>query len=139
MIILKPISAFQVVDFLPSDRSDFMSIEVIDEQTREIVNTYDNQLVGSVMNEEWQDLNAYWEQEEAVWEFPPIDPQTQYVRLTGVFNLKENRTYDFYVFIAGELVYKDKIYCTSQAIDQNNKETYSINEGLYLFYRNPNN
>lgn len=138
MIILQETSAFQVVDFLPSDRSDTLSIEVIDEQTREVVNTFDNQLVGSVMNEEWENLNAFWEQEEAEWQFPPIDPETQYVRLTGVFGLRENRTYDFYVFLDSELVYKDKIYCTDQVINQINNESYSINEGMYIYYRNPN-
>jgi hypothetical protein len=46
--------------------------------------------------------------------------------------LKEGRFYDMVVKKTdGSIIYKDKIFCTDQAIDQTQDQEYSVNSGQY--------
>ena len=47
--------------------------------------------------------------------------------------LKEGRTYDMELLSGSAIVYKDKIFCTDQTINQANNNYYDINSGEYTF------
>lgn len=61
-----------------------------------------------------------------------------YIEILHTFDLKENRFYDLTVYDGQgavtdlDIIYKDKIFCTSQDINQNNNEKYSINKDEYV-------
>jgi len=56
----------------------------------------------------------------------------EYMSLEHSFSLVEGRYYDFRIEISGEIVYRDKIFCTDQDINQTNNDYYSVNEGEYI-------
>ena len=48
--------------------------------------------------------------------------------------LKEGRTYDLELFdTSSNIIYKDKIFCTDQTVNQNSNDYYSINDGEYTY------
>lgn len=47
--------------------------------------------------------------------------------------LKEGRYYDLTLLSGSSVVYKDKIFCTDQTINQANNDYYDINSGEYTF------
>jgi hypothetical protein len=48
--------------------------------------------------------------------------------------LKEGRTYDIELLdTSSNIIYKDKVFCTDQTVNQNSNDYYSINDGLYTF------
>jgi len=61
-----------------------------------------------------------------------------YLQIEDTFNLKENRFYDLKVYTGQgsvtdlDIIYKDKIFCTSQDIDQNENEKYTVNKDEYV-------
>ena len=65
-----------------------------------------------------------------------------YMTFDNSFALVENHFYDFEVFSdVGKTVsiYKDRIFCTDQNIDQLNGGQYNLNEGKYTTYDGFNN
>jgi hypothetical protein len=48
----------------------------------------------------------------------------QYLKTTTIFDLQENRFYNLTVYNSTEIIYRDKLFCTSQT-------NYSINNGAY--------
>jgi len=56
---------------------------------------------------------------------PDID--RYYLEVSTVFTLVEGRSYTLKVLNGSDVVYKDKIFCTNQDI-----EDYSINDGEYV-------
>jgi hypothetical protein len=48
--------------------------------------------------------------------------------------LKEGRTYDIELLdTSSNIIYKDKVFCTDQTVDQSSNDYYSINDGEYTF------
>jgi hypothetical protein len=47
--------------------------------------------------------------------------------------LKEGRNYIMTLLSGSDIVYKDKIFCTDQTINQDNNDYYDINNGQYDF------
>tara|TARA_R100000900_G_scaffold58259_1_gene47098 strand:- start:4602 stop:4967 length:366 start_codon:yes stop_codon:yes gene_type:complete len=45
--------------------------------------------------------------------------------------LVEGRFYDLTVKDGASIIYKDKIFCTDQTINQSNNDYYSVNDGSY--------
>jgi len=60
-----------------------------------------------------------------------------YVELTNVFTLVEGRFYDLKVYngqgsvTEADIIYRDKIFCTAQSINQSNNEHYTVNKDVY--------
>ena len=53
-----------------------------------------------------------------------------YISFDPIFgNLTES---DFYILDLNNIIYKDKIFCTDQAITQSNDEYYSVNKDQYI-------
>jgi len=57
-----------------------------------------------------------------------------YIELTTIFDLKEGRFYDLKVInnSSSAIIYRDKIFCTSQSTSQLNNEYYSVNKNEYV-------
>jgi len=64
---------------------------------------------------------------------PTLSIVKGYLEITNVFDLKEGRFYDLKVIDTNtqNIIYKDKIFCTSQSTDQSNNERYSVNKDEY--------
>lgn len=61
-----------------------------------------------------------------------ITNQDGYVDSDDNTILKEGRFYDLTVFKSGNvIIFKDKIFCTDQTINQSNNNYYDINSGEY--------
>ena len=60
-----------------------------------------------------------------------------YISLTSVFDLKEGRFYDLKIYngqgviFESDIIYRDKIFCTSQSTNQSNNEHYTVNKDVY--------
>ena len=51
--------------------------------------------------------------------------------INNQYNLVEGRFYDLTIKEGSVVIYKDKIFCTDQTIDQETNNYYSINENVY--------
>ena len=60
-----------------------------------------------------------------------------YIELTNVYDLKEGRFYDLKIYngqgavTESDIIYRDKIFCTSQSTNQSNNEYYTVNKDEY--------
>ena len=55
-----------------------------------------------------------------------------YLVITQIFGLiKEGRFYDLTIKEGSSVIYKDKVFCTNQTIDQDTNNYYSVNNGEY--------
>lgn len=56
-----------------------------------------------------------------------------YLTFSAIFELKKDNFYDLKVFdsIDNTIIYRDKIFCTNQEINQLENKYYSINKGDY--------
>ena len=59
-----------------------------------------------------------------------------YLNFNNIFNpiLVENHFYDLRLIVGGETIYRDRIFCTDQTIDQSNNDYYDLNEGKFTTY-----
>ena len=56
-----------------------------------------------------------------------------YISFNAVFGaLTESDFYILEVVYSNNIIYKDKIFCTDQAINQSNDEYYSVNKDKYI-------
>ena len=61
-----------------------------------------------------------------------------YLQLSSVFDLKEGRFYDLKIYNGQgsvtelDIIYRDKIFCTSQSTDQSSNEYYTVNKDEYI-------
>jgi hypothetical protein len=64
-----------------------------------------------------------------------------YLTFTNIFNpiLVENHFYDLTLKTVDSVIYKDKIFCTNQDIDQENNDYYKINKDQYTNYNGYDN
>ncbi len=62
---------------------------------------------------------------------------TNYVIFSNTFSpvLVDNHYYDFTLVSAANLIiYKDRLFCTDQTINQANNNYYDLNDGIYTEY-----
>jgi len=80
---------------------------------------------------------------ETYLELPTSVINGNYLDITSVFTLSEGRFYDLVVYkvelgyvLANltelDVIYKDKIFCTAQNLDQNTNTFYTPNESEYI-------
>lgn len=62
-----------------------------------------------------------------------VSPTTNrnYLEISQAFALKEGRYYDLSLLDGTNIIYKDKVFCTAQTIDQTTNDYYTINENEY--------
>ena len=64
---------------------------------------------------------------------PTASTVRDYMTFTAEFGtLTEGDFYVLEVKNSGAVIYKDKVFCTGQTIDQSNNDYYSINDGEYV-------
>ena len=56
-----------------------------------------------------------------------------HLELSSIFDLKEGRFYDLKVIQTSsqKIIYRDKIFCTTQSTNQSNNEHYTVNKNQY--------
>lgn len=54
-----------------------------------------------------------------------------YLVITDTFTLKEGRIYDMQVLDGTDVIYKDKVFCTDQSINQSTNAYYKPNKDVY--------
>lgn len=80
---------------------------------------------------------------ETYLELPTTIVNGNYLDITEVFTLSEGRFYDLSVYKVElgyvladltelDIIYKDKIFCTAQNLDQNTNTFYTPNESEYI-------
>jgi len=55
-----------------------------------------------------------------------------YMVVNTIFDLKEGNFYDLTILSGTDIIYKDKIFCTDQTIDQDTNNYYSVNKDEYV-------
>ena len=55
-----------------------------------------------------------------------------YLTLSNAFSLFEGRFYDLTILDGLDVIYKDKIFCSDQDIDQDLNDYYSVNKDVYV-------
>ncbi len=63
-----------------------------------------------------------------------VSPTTNrnYLEISQALSLKEGRYYDLLLTKAdGTILYKDKVFCTAQTVDQSSNDYYTINKDVY--------
>jgi hypothetical protein len=55
-----------------------------------------------------------------------------YMVISYSFSLVEGHFYDLTILSGNDVIYKDKIFCTDQTIDQDTNSYYSVNENEYI-------
>lgn len=55
-----------------------------------------------------------------------------YLQITNAYTLVESRFYDLTLKNSGgSVIYKDKIFCTDQTVNQTSNNYYSVNDSVY--------
>lgn len=54
-----------------------------------------------------------------------------YLVITDTFSLKEGRMYDMQVLEGSDVIYRDKIFCTDQSVNQPTNAYYKPNKDVY--------
>ena len=62
---------------------------------------------------------------------PTLSTVRDYLNVSATFSLKEGHTYEFKLTDSSGDIYRDKIFCTDQTINQINNSYYSINTNEY--------
>ncbi len=63
-----------------------------------------------------------------------VSPTTDrnYLSFSQALSLKEGRYYDMLITKTdGTVIYKDKVFCTAQTVDQTTNDYYTINKDVY--------
>ena len=58
--------------------------------------------------------------------------QSNYLVISESLSLTEGRFYDLTIKEGTEIIYKDKVFCTDQTVDQDTNDYYSVNSGEYV-------
>lgn len=107
MIVLKTTNLSQSISIIPRRYSDVVFLRVTDESENTSV------------------------------EYPLLNTTktNDYLIIDNSYSLVEGRFYKLDIFEnndMGDLIYKDKIFCTDQTINQNTNSYYSINKDEYI-------
>ena len=116
MIILRPDNSTQTFNVIPREYLGSFTMEVRDDSTNVIVD----------------------------YDLTNGNIEGNYLNFTNVFSplLVEGHFYDLTLYTDNtkvSVIYKDRIFCTSQDISQTTNNHYKINEGQYTTYDGNNN
>jgi len=125
MKILTTSTDDQTIRIIPRSYPDDLVIELRDDSTNEI-STY------TIESAEWDNNNDQWQLADYDWNFSSsIFEENGYLVITNKYSLVEGRFYDLTIKDGSNVIYKDKIFCTDQTINQSTNNYYSVNEGVY--------
>jgi len=122
MKILTTSTDSQTIRVIPRSYPDDLTIKVRDDSTNEIVTYTLESNEWNYTDETWQALNVDWSTIGGYFE------EEGYLVIENEYALIENRFYDLELINeSGEVIYKDKIFCTNQL-----PSDYSVNnDGIY--------
>jgi hypothetical protein len=69
----------------------------------------------------------------------PFTVSSDYYVASLTLSLLEGRFYELTVLSGSEIIYRDKIFCTDQEINQSINDYYTINQGVYITENSRNN
>jgi hypothetical protein len=69
----------------------------------------------------------------------PFTVSSDYYVSSLTLSLLEGRFYEVTVLSGSDVIYRDKIFCTDQEINQNINDYYTINQGVYITENSRNN
>ena len=126
MKILTTSTEEQTIRIIPRSYPDDITLILRDDSTNtEVIYTIDSM--------EWENTDEVWQSVDLNWnDAGGYFEEDGYLVISNEYNLLEGRFYD--LTIKNELdqvIYKDKIFCTDQTIDQETNNYYSVNEGVY--------
>lgn len=126
MKILTTSTGEQTIRIIPRSYPDDITLILRDDSTNtEVIYTIDSM--------EWENTDEVWQAVDLNWnDAGGYFEEDGYLVISNEYNLLEGRFYD--LTIKNELdqvIYKDKIFCTDQTIDQETNNYYSVNEGVY--------
>ena len=115
----------QTIRIIPRVYPDEITLTLRDDSTNTSVSY-------TIENNQWEYLNDEWQLSYYTWETTKgMYIQDGYLYITNNYALVEGRFYDLTIVSAGEVIYKDKVFCTDQTIDQDTNSYYSVNDSVY--------
>ena len=134
MLVLKTQTTEQTFKVIPREFVTDATICIRDDSTN-------TEVCVLTTGSEWQTYNLDWELATNDWEDAVgLLIVNNYVQITMNLNLVEGRFYDLKISDAsGVVVYRDKVFCTDQNIDQIANSYYDINSGNYIILETNNN
>jgi hypothetical protein len=134
MIVLTTTTAEQTFEIIPREYVTDAQICIRDESTNEEICVFTTGSFWNTNTLQWQLDNYDWEDEAGI----VITNDLMYITLN--LNLVESRFYDIKISnVSGTVIFRDKIFCTDQTIDQATNNYYDMNLGQYTINTSGNN
>lgn len=111
----------QTLRIVPRRYTTIVRMTLRDDSTNEI---YEFDLSSKV----WEEVASAWDRSSFQWESASsVQIVGDYLEITTNFSLEESRFYDMTLYSGGDIIYKDKIFCTDQKVNQATDDYYSVN------------
>jgi|TARA_R110000803_G_scaffold29041_3_gene66586 hypothetical protein len=134
MIVLTTSTADQTFSVIPREYVTDAEICIRDESTNEEICVLTTGSLWNTNTLDWQLANYDWEDEVGI----VITNDIMYITMN--LDLLEGRFYDLKISnTSGTVIFRDKIFCTDQTIDQETNNYYDMNQGLYIENTSGNN
>ena len=134
MIVLTTQTSEQTFNVIPREYVTDATICITDESTNEEICVLTTGAEWNTNTFEWQLANYDWEDEAGI----VITNDLMYITMN--LNLIEGRFYDLKISnVSGTVIFRDKIFCTDQTIDQATNNYYDMNLGQYTINTSGNN
>ena len=134
MIVLTTTTAEQTFEIIPREYVTNAQICIRDESTNEEICVFTTGSFWNTNTLQWQLANYDWEDEVGI----VITNDIMYITMN--LDLLEGRFYDLKISnTSGTVIFRDKIFCTDQTIDQETNNYYDMNQGLYIENTSGNN
>lgn len=115
----------QTIRIIPRAYPDEITLTLRDDST----NTSVSYTIESLR---WENINDDWNLADYTWETTKgMYVENGYLYITNNYALVEGRFYDLTIASSGEVIYKDKVFCTDQTVDQDTNSYYSVNDSVY--------
>lgn len=125
MKILTTSTGDQTIRIIPRVYPDDVVITLRDDSTNVTVTYTLDSMEWENSDEVWQVVDLNWNSAGGYYE------ENGYLVITNQYALVENRYYDLTITDGTNVIYKDKVFCTDQTIDQESNSYYTINENVY--------
>lgn len=134
MIVLTTQTSEQTYSIIPREYVTDATICIRDESTNEEICVLTTGAEWNTNTFDWNLANYDWEDEAGI----VITNDLMYITMN--LNLIEGRFYDLKISnVSGTVIFRDKIFCTDQTIDQATNNYYDMNLGQYTINTSGNN
>tara|TARA_R110002049_G_scaffold6595_4_gene41344 strand:+ start:9376 stop:9795 length:420 start_codon:yes stop_codon:yes gene_type:complete len=134
MIVLTTTTTEQTFGIIPREYVTDATICIRDESTNDENCVLTSGSFWETYNVDWELATNDWEDEVGI----VITNDTMFVTMN--LNLIEGRFYDIKITnTSGTVIFRDKIFCTDQTIDQETNNYYDVNQGQYIQNTSGNN